>query len=97
MVERNELWEDILTYLAERNKPYLILSGMKVILHQQDKTQVSLVTHCQVAAFQKFTIKGLTDLGYEGPAYTWTNRRSIHFHIKETLDRVFANSNWSIL
>ncbi|KAJ6799570.1 uncharacterized protein M6B38_206310 [Iris pallida] len=40
---------------------------------------------------------GLIDLGFDGPAYTWSNGRSPQFLIQERLDRVLANPDWSHL
>lgn len=35
---------------------------------------------------------GLHDLGYRGPAYTWSNKRSPQDLICERLDRALANT-----
>jgi hypothetical protein len=36
----------------------------------------------------------LTDLGFSGPKYTWSNCREDLGFIKERLDRGFANQEW---
>lgn len=36
-------------------------------------------------------------MGYDGPAYTWTNRRMAKWHIRERLDRSLANVEWRML
>ncbi|XP_026378090.1 uncharacterized protein LOC113272478 [Papaver somniferum] len=36
----------------------------------------------------------LIDLGYKGPAYTWTNGRDIEGLIRQRLDRVLENPEW---
>lgn len=37
---------------------------------------------------------GLLDLGFNGPIYTWSNRRHEGLLIQERLDRVLANPAW---
>lgn len=37
---------------------------------------------------------GMIDLGFEGPAYTWCNKRGGVARIQERLDRAMANSEW---
>ncbi|BAS96693.1 Os06g0205337 [Oryza sativa Japonica Group] len=37
---------------------------------------------------------GLIDMGYNGPAYTWTNKRTGNNVIYERLDRCLANVEW---
>jgi len=37
---------------------------------------------------------GFFDLGYQGPAYTWSNRRFSTSPTYERLDRFFGNADW---
>lgn len=37
---------------------------------------------------------GLSDLGYRGYKYTWSNNKEGESFTKERLDRVFGNSKW---
>jgi hypothetical protein len=46
-------------------------------------------------AFRSFVkICGLFDLGFSGPAYTWTNKRFSSKPTFERLDRCFVNAEW---
>jgi hypothetical protein len=36
----------------------------------------------------------LCDLGYQGPRFTWSNRRQDEMYTKERLDRAPANAEW---
>ncbi|XP_078156609.1 uncharacterized protein LOC144552516 [Carex rostrata] len=45
--------------------------------------------------FRQFIFEaGLMDLGYNGPAYTWSNKQSASDAIYERLDRVLATVSW---
>ncbi|OVA20440.1 Reverse transcriptase zinc-binding domain [Macleaya cordata] len=35
-------------------------------------------------------------MGFSGPAYTWCNKRALHSHIRERLDRVLATPSWCL-
>ncbi|KAK6791450.1 hypothetical protein RDI58_010531 [Solanum bulbocastanum] len=37
---------------------------------------------------------GLLDLGFNGPKFTWSNQRGIHFRIWKRLDRAMVNDKW---
>ncbi|KAG2627852.1 hypothetical protein PVAP13_3KG264398, partial [Panicum virgatum] len=39
---------------------------------------------------------GFIDLGYSGPAYTWTNRRRRSVPTYERLDKSLGNAEWCI-
>ncbi|RYR07867.1 hypothetical protein Ahy_B05g075354 [Arachis hypogaea] len=48
-----------------------------------------------IQKFQNFINEvGLIDLGYEGPKFTWTNRKYGINHIKEMLNTAFASEAW---
>ena len=37
------------------------------------------------------------DMSFNGPKYTWTNRREINSLIQERIDRFFMNPSWCLL
>ena len=37
----------------------------------------------------------MVDLGFNGPRFTWTNRKNISDLVQERIDRCFANPSWS--
>lgn len=41
-------------------------------------------------------VAGLVDLGYWGPAYTWTNNQKGRANIAERLDRGLVNIQWAL-
>ena len=36
----------------------------------------------------------MVDLGFNGPRFTWTNRKDISDLVQERIDRCFANPSW---
>lgn len=47
-------------------------------------------------AFREFLFEaGLMDMGFKGPAYTWTNKQYTSNLIFERLDRVVATVSWN--
>ncbi|KAJ4821091.1 Endonuclease/exonuclease/phosphatase family protein [Rhynchospora pubera] len=45
--------------------------------------------------FKQFIFEaGLVDLGYKGPAFTWTNKRHVSEAIYQRLDRALATPQW---
>ncbi|XP_026378739.1 uncharacterized protein LOC113273195 [Papaver somniferum] len=55
------------------------------------------VLNSNIAYFNNFIQQNhLIDLGYKGPAYTWTNGRCMDNLIRQRLDRVLVNPEWCI-
>ncbi|GKA76547.1 putative non-LTR retroelement reverse transcriptase, partial [Tanacetum coccineum] len=97
--ERKALWEDLKTHKDSgmfRGKPWLICGDFNEILDMEehslhDSTATipegmsdfqDLVNYCE-----------LVDLSYQGPKYTWCNKRKDDLICKK-LDRVLANQEW---
>lgn len=39
----------------------------------------------------------MVDLGFNGPRFTWTNKRDANYFIQEHIDRYFMNPSWCLL
>ena len=37
---------------------------------------------------------GMVDLGFQGPRFTWVNKRKVRHYIQEILYRGFTNTDW---
>lgn len=93
--ERRKMWEEIAELLSSGNIPTMLLGDMNTIVYQGDKMGGVPVNSYQVKDIQQFIQRtSLIDLRFQGPAFTWTNRRSQSFHIIERLDRAFAEVHW---
>jgi hypothetical protein len=78
--------------------PWLCLRDFNEVLVQPEKLGGNLCQNSLMQAFQHTleTCK-LTDLGFNGPKYTWSNCQERDALVKEQLDRGVANAAWQIL
>ncbi|PNT75667.1 hypothetical protein BRADI_1g36516v3 [Brachypodium distachyon] len=66
------------------------------MMYTCDKSNINDVNRSRMRSFCNYVKNcGLIDLGYSGPAYTWSNRRYSSTPLYERLDRFFANPKWS--
>lgn len=92
------IWDHISSFVNYNlGKPIFCLGDLNDILCDMDTTSIN-VNRNRMRAFNT-SIKqcGLFDLGYSGPAYTWTNKRFFSTPIFERLDRCLANAEWCAL
>jgi hypothetical protein len=72
----------------------LCIGDMNEILYDMDKKS-PIINHARMYAFRSLVKNcGLFDLGFSGPAYTWTNKRFSSKPIFERLDRCLVNVEW---
>ncbi|KAK4717420.1 hypothetical protein R3W88_015758 [Solanum pinnatisectum] len=93
---RKPLWDRLL-YLADTRDsiPWCTVGDFNVITDTAEKMggcpynmKKSLVFIGVIEAC------GLMDLGFNGPKFTWSNQRGIHFRIWKRLDRAMVNDRW---
>jgi hypothetical protein len=73
----------------------MCIGDFNEILTQEEKTGALLRKEGQMDQFRNALINYLlTDLGFIGSKYTWTNSRCDGNFVKERLDRAIANSEW---
>lgn len=66
-----------------------------VIVNHSKKNSSTVSNHCRMASFSNHVKRcGLIDMGYNGPAFTWCNKRFTSMPTDEHLDRCFANAEW---
>lgn len=70
------------------------MGDLNDILYDEDKSSPN-VNKYRMHAFRALVKQcGFIDLGYSGPAYTWTNKRYTSKPILERLDRCLVNAEW---
>ena len=89
------IWDQIASFAYDSgNLPMLCMGDMNDLLCDMDKS-TPVVNRTRMNAFQSLVKNcGLFDLGYSGPAYTWTNKHFSSKPLFERLDRCLVNANW---
>lgn len=90
------IWAHVQSFVVTNlNLPILCMGDLNNILHANEKMGPNPANAKRISEFC-YLVKscGMFDLGYNGPAYTWPNKRfSIAPHY-ERLDRCLANAEW---
>lgn len=89
------IWERV-QYYADQPTPVCLIGDFNSILHPHEKHGGSRRFRASNRDFRRMTEEaGMVDLGYQGPAYTWTNGRMGAGLILERLDRAMATIGWT--
>jgi hypothetical protein len=94
----NMIWDQIADFVSNNlGKPMICLGDLNNIMHEKE-SYGAYVNYSRMRAFNNYVKQcGLFDLGFSGPAYTWTNMRFSTGPIFERLDRCLANAEWCTL
>jgi len=96
--QRREFWLQSSAMLSSVNKPLLCCGDFNDLLQIRDKYGGTQVHHRNTANLRMFVNNlALIDLGFSGPAFTWSNNQRAHSHVRERLDRAFSNADWNII
>ncbi|XP_026395991.1 uncharacterized protein LOC113290621 [Papaver somniferum] len=94
---RSNFWKNMTSYAQQFNGPKCFIGDFNSIVSNEEKCGGLPVLNSNISCFNDFIqMNHLIDLGYKGPAYTWTNGREIKGLIRQRLDRVLANPEWNI-
>lgn len=93
--DRCLLWNNLKCILDTYKGPWLIGGNFNEILHATEKFGGNMLCISRSNNFLNcINYCGLSDLGFKGSKYTWTNKRSKGHTILERLDLLFANYDW---
>jgi Reverse transcriptase (RNA-dependent DNA polymerase)/zinc-binding in reverse transcriptase/Endonuclease/Exonuclease/phosphatase family len=88
------IWRDI-RGLTTLNAPLCCIGDFNAIMDIEEKHGGNRRLNQNGVGFRNFLFDAeLIDLGFKGPAYTWTNRPHASNAIFVRLDRIVANSAW---
>jgi hypothetical protein len=90
------IWMQVLNFVENNSGlPILCTGDMNDIMHPNEKSDPGRPDLRRINAFCDYVKQcGFIDLGYSGPAYTWTNKRRNTMPTFERLDRSLANAEW---
>lgn len=95
--ERQSLWKYYETIGKQIRLPWCIMGDIDEVLCQSDKAGGKRVlTTKHKGIWKMVNACELMDIGFSGPAYTWSNFRQEDACIQERLDRVWVNRQWQI-
>ncbi|XP_059289464.1 uncharacterized protein LOC132042983 [Lycium ferocissimum] len=91
---RRPLWDKLLAR-ANTTQPWCTLGDFNVITSTEEK--LGGLPYNMAKSFEFISVIeacGLTDLGFHGAKYTWSNLRGHDVRIWKRLDRAMVNDNW---
>ncbi|GKU90595.1 hypothetical protein SLEP1_g4575 [Rubroshorea leprosula] len=98
---RKILWDNLCAMfvaVSALNLPWLIIGDFNEKLSNTDKKGGNSISQAKARAFKNcLDTCNMMDLGFIGPKFTWSNKRSIPHLIQARLDRALANPSWTLL
>lgn len=90
------IWAQVRSFVVTNmNLPILCMVDLNNIMHANEKLGPNSANKKHISDFCYFVKScGFFDLGYNGPDYTWTNKRFSTTPTYERLDRCLANAEW---
>ena len=92
------IWNRVLHFVnLNANLPILCMGDFNDIMHASEKLGPYAADVARISEFCGFIKQcGFFDLGYSGPAYTWTNKRFSSVHTYQRIDRCLGNAEWCL-
>ena len=95
---RSSSWALLRQLCSIRNLPWLVLGDFNEVLSLEEQWGRLDRNLSQMAAFRgTLSDCSLQDLGYNGPDFSWSNRREDGALVRARLDRCVANNEWLLL
>ncbi|OMO51807.1 reverse transcriptase [Corchorus capsularis] len=95
---RRRLWSSMVDFSESVDVPWVVMGDFNDVANSSEKLcgQAPSIGRC--LSFNGMILScGLIDLGFNGPSFTWYNKRKGLARVQERLDRVLANANWRLL
>lgn len=89
MIYRMELWSYLKQLGSLMTAPWLVIGDFNQVLHADKKWGGRRVNMANAERLREVVDAcSWIDLGFQGPRYTWTNRRKWIMNIRERIDSV---------
>jgi hypothetical protein len=94
---RLNFWDQLANFASTHNAHWVVAGDFNDILSSHEKFSSSPANPKRISAFHNcLNTCNLLDLGFNGPRFTWTNKRDRGL-VMERLDRFFCNPSWQQL
>ncbi|KAL9679888.1 hypothetical protein QQ045_017759 [Rhodiola kirilowii] len=91
-VVQEQLWEDLIAASDNINAPWIVTGDFNTISSWEEKQGGNHSDDGPLIAFNEFQLQAcLSDCGFKGPPFTWSNNQSGSGRIWERLDRSLVN------
>ncbi|GLT58776.1 hypothetical protein SLA2020_316440 [Shorea laevis] len=91
------LWDNLRKFSQTINGPWLAMGDFNDIIVQTEKFGGNPVPSYRIQAYTDcMSFCNLMDMGFNGPKFTWVNKRSENQLIRERLDRAWGNPSWRV-
>ena len=88
---RLKFWDHLVKFASTHNTPWVVAGDFNDILSRHEKFSSTPANTRRINAFHNYLDAcNLLDLGFNGPRFTWTNKRDQGL-VMERLDRFFCN------
>jgi hypothetical protein len=93
------IWTQVFNFVqTHHDLPIFCMGDMNEIMHPNEKHGPGRPDMRRISVLCDLVKRcGFMDLGYSGPAYTWTNKRFTSAPTFQRLDRCFANAEWCMI
>jgi exonuclease III len=89
-----ELWDHLAAFADTHSLPWVVAGDFNEILSNHEKFSATPANQKRIQAFRNCLDKcNLLDLGFNGPRFTWMNKRPNGL-VMERLDRILCNPSW---
>ncbi|KAK9724485.1 hypothetical protein RND81_05G076200 [Saponaria officinalis] len=93
--DKQRSWQLLRDIKAFSTLPWLVIGDFNQILFKDEKKGGAPRSQREMDDFREAMDDcGLADLGYEGEAFTWWNKREEPWDIHERLDRAVSSADW---
>ena len=94
---RRLLWQRLVETAESVTMPWLVIGDFNDVTNSSEKSGGSLPSLGRCNLFNSMISScNLIDLEFNGPAFTWLNKRKGLARVQERLDRVLANAEWRL-
>jgi len=95
----SSIWAQVLDFVGlNTNLPIICMGDLNELMHAKEKLGPNSADLNRINEFCALVKQcGFIDLGYNGPAYTWTNKHFSSVPTYERLDRCLGNAGWCLM